>query len=202
MLKNSEVGRGLARFAPRPPSVRKAAPWPFRRMAPQRARAAALITIGVLGASIAFALTGAKFARQDSGHVGVVRNGGPLDDRGIRQILQPGQKITWSGLYSQSPREYPAARVALFYTVTSDSRRGNRQEVDVVSAPTDDGVLVGLEGTIFFRFVGERDPALLRQFDQTFGLRKYPVIGGKGRLYPWEGDDGFAALLDAAFRPV
>jgi regulator of protease activity HflC (stomatin/prohibitin superfamily) len=179
-----------------------APPWPLRRLPPHRARYAAIATIVVLIGGIVVALTGAKFVRQDAGHVGVVRNGGPLDNRAIRQILMPGQKITWSGVYSQAPREYPASRVVLLYTVTSDQRRGERPEVDVVSAPTKDGVLVGLEGTIFFRFVGERDLGLLRRFDQTFGMRTYPVPGGKGRLHAWEGDEGFAAMLDAAFRPV
>jgi regulator of protease activity HflC (stomatin/prohibitin superfamily) len=171
-------------------------------MSPNNARISALATIVALGLACVVLVTGARVSRQDAGHVGVVRNGGPVDDRKIRQILMPGARVTWIGLFSQSPREYPAARVTLLYTVTSDARRGNRHEVDVVSVPTKDGVLVGLEGTVFFRFVGERNPDLLRRFDQTYGQRRYAVVGEKARLYPWEGDDGFGALLDATFRPV
>jgi regulator of protease activity HflC (stomatin/prohibitin superfamily) len=147
-------------------------------------------------------LSGARVARQDAGHVGIVRNGGPLDDRAIRQILMPGQRVTWAGLFSQKAREYPAAKVVLTYTVTGDARRGDRREVDVVSVPTRDGVLVGLEGTVFFKFVGEADLPLLRRFDQTFGMRRFPVLGSDARFYPWNGDDGFAAMLDATFRPI
>jgi regulator of protease activity HflC (stomatin/prohibitin superfamily) len=163
---------------------------------------AGVATIALLAVTILILVTGAKLARQDAGHVGVVRNGGPLDNRQIRQFLMPGQKVTWTGMFSQAPREYPAARIALLYTVTSDAHRGDRRDVDVVSVPTKDGVLVGLEGTVFFRFVGERDLGLLRRFDQTFGNRRFPGLDGGPSLYPWNGDDGFAAMLDAAFRPV
>src|SRR4051812_38966335 len=112
---------------PSPPrSRRDPRPWPYRRLPPQASRAAGVATIALLAATILILVTGAKLARQDAGHVGVVRNGGPLDDRQIRQFLMPGQKVTWTGMFSQAPREYPAARIALLYTVTSDARRGDR----------------------------------------------------------------------------
>src|SRR4051812_24435897 len=188
---------------PSPPrSRRDPRPWPYRRLSAERSRAAGIATIALLAATILILVTGAKIARQDAGHVGVVRNGGPLDNRQIRQFLMPGQKVTWIGMFSQAPREYPAARIALLYTITSDPHRGDRRDVDVVSVPTKDGVLVGLEGTVFFRFVGDRDLGLLRRFDQTFGNRRFPGFDGAPSLYPWNGDDGFAAMLDAAFRPV
>ena len=147
-------------------------------------------------------LTGAKFARQDSGHVSVVVNSGPLDNRRIRQFIMPGQRVTWTGMYSQSPREYPASTVALTYTITSDARRGERDGLDVVNVPSRDGVRVGLEGTVFFHFVAEQDLRLLRQFHRKFGLRTFPVASTDQRLHPWHGDDGFRAMLDATFRPV
>jgi regulator of protease activity HflC (stomatin/prohibitin superfamily) len=147
-------------------------------------------------------MTGARLARQDGGHVGVVRNGGPTDNRRIRQVLMPGSGVTWIGLFSQAPREYPAGKVVLDYTITGDPKRGNRREVDVAQVPTRDGVLVGIEGTVFFRFVGERDIALLKQFDQTFGTRKFPVVGTDDERYPWQGEEGFGGMLDATFRPV
>jgi regulator of protease activity HflC (stomatin/prohibitin superfamily) len=185
------------RRAPRDPR-----PWPYRRMGPRPARAAALLTIAVLVAAGVVLVSGARLSRQDAGHVGIVRNGGPLDNRGIRQILMPGQRVSWIGLYSQSPREYPASRIVHFYTITSDPRRGDRREVDVVQVPTKDGVRVGLEATVFFHFVGEHDIELLRRFDQTFGNRRFPVAGTDKLLRPWDGEAGFAALLDSTFRPV
>ncbi|MCW2986151.1 MAG: band 7 protein [Conexibacter sp.] len=183
-------------------AVRDRRPWPLKRLPPRSARIVAVVLIATMTATIAALVAGARVARQDAGHVGVVRNGGPLDDRSIRQILFPGAKITWTGLFSQKPHEYPAAKVVLFYTITSDARRGDRREVDVVSVPTHDGVQVGLEGTVFFKFVGERDPALLRRFDQTFGTRRFPQVGKDALIYPWAGDDGFGAVLDATFRPI
>jgi regulator of protease activity HflC (stomatin/prohibitin superfamily) len=171
-------------------------------MSQRGARYAAVATILAFAVASLLLIEGATVARQDAGHVGVVRNGGPLDNRKIRQILMPGQKVTWTGMFSQSPHEYPAAKVVLEYTVTSDERRGDRHEVDVVAVPTKDGVQVGLEGTVFFHFVGERDIDLLRRFDQTFGTRRFPDVGGPKPLYPWNGDNGFGAMLDATFRPV
>jgi regulator of protease activity HflC (stomatin/prohibitin superfamily) len=188
--------RALVR-APRDPR-----PWPYRRMGPRPARAAAMFTIAMLVIAGAVLVSGARLSRQDAGHVGIVRNGGPLDDRGIRQILMPGQRVTWIGLYSQAPREYPAARIVHFYTITGDARRGDRREVDVVHIPTRDGVQVGIEATVFFHFTGERDIALLRRFDQTFGNRRFPVAGSDKMLRPWDGEAGFGALLDSTFRPV
>jgi regulator of protease activity HflC (stomatin/prohibitin superfamily) len=198
MLVNGDPGATSQRRERR----RDPRPWPYRRLPHRHARVAGLLTIAVLAAACAVLITGVTVARQDAGHIGVVRNGGPLDDRKIRQILTPGQKVTWTGIYSQSPREYPAARVTLLYTVTSDQRRGARSEVDVVSVPTNDGVQIGLEGTVFFKFVGERHLDLLRRFDQTYGMRRYAVPGTDRRLYPWQGDEGFSAMLDATFRPV
>jgi regulator of protease activity HflC (stomatin/prohibitin superfamily) len=187
-------------WLPEPPRDNR--PWPLSRLPPSRARRIALLIIAIMIVTSGMLVAGVRVARQDAGHVGVVRNGGPLDDRGIRQILGPGSKLTWTGMFSQPPHEYPASKVVLFYTITSDARRGDRREVDVVTVPTQDGVQVGLEGTVFFKFVGEKDMSLLRRFDQTFGTRKFPLPGTKDTVYPWKGDDGFAALLDATFRPI
>jgi regulator of protease activity HflC (stomatin/prohibitin superfamily) len=178
-------------------------PWPYRRMRPRKARAAAVITIALLAVVSAVLISGARLAREDSGHVGVVRNGGPWNNRRIRQILMPSQGLTWAGLFSQSPREYPASKVVLFYTITGDPDRGSRLGVDSVQVPTRDGVQVGLEGTVFFRFMGETDIGLLKRFDQTFGTRRFPVAGTDRSLYPWQGpEEGFSAMLDSVFRPV
>src|SRR4051812_47232065 len=70
---------------PSPPrSRRDPRPWPYRRLPPQASRAAGVATIALLAVTILILVTGAKLARQDAGHVGVVRNGGPLDNRQIR----------------------------------------------------------------------------------------------------------------------
>ena len=165
------------------------------------ARRAATAVLAVMGVLILIGVSGVKFARQPLGYVGVVRNGGPLDNRQVRQILLPGSRITYTGLFSQAPHQYPSIRSLRTYTITADARRGSRPGVDVVSVPTRDGVQVGLEATVYLRFVGEADPAALRRFDSTVGTRRFPLPSG-GELYPWEGNDGFAAMLDGVFRPV
>jgi regulator of protease activity HflC (stomatin/prohibitin superfamily) len=167
----------------------------------QRALRIATFALALMGLVLIIAFSGVTVARQDVGHVGVVRNGGPLDRRNIRQVLLPGQKLTWTGWFSQSPHEYPASHVELLYTVTSDASRGARQSVDVVNVPTRDGVQVGLEATIFYHFVGDRDLEMLRRFDTGQGTRKFPTRDGR-ELHPWDGDEGFAALMDSVFRPV
>jgi hypothetical protein len=176
-------------------------PWPLSRMSQVAARRAAAMALALMGVLALLGVSGIKFARQPPGYVGVVRNGGPLDNRKVRQILLPGQRITYTGLFSQSPHEYPSVQSLRTYTITADPKRGQRPGVDVVSVPTRDGVQVGLEGTVYLRFVGESDPARLARFDSTVGTRRFPLPVG-GDLFPWQGDAGFAAMLDAVFRPV
>ncbi len=155
----------------------------------------------LVGLVLVVAVSGARVARQDVGYVAVVRNGGPLDVRTVRQVLLPGQGLTWIGFFSKPPHQYPAATVNRTYTVTSDPKRGNRPGVDVVTVPTKDGVQVGVEATVFLRFVGESNLDLLRTFEASYGNRRFPTPDGR-ELYPWDGDEGFYAWLDTFFRPV
>jgi regulator of protease activity HflC (stomatin/prohibitin superfamily) len=182
-----------------PPARRRSAPahtrpapppWPLHRLSRRSARRAATIALAVMTVLTIFALSGVRFERQQPGYVGVVRNGGPLDDRGIRQILMPGQRLTWTGLFSQAPHEYPSVRALRQIRITSTT------PADAVSVPTRDGVQVGIEGVTYFRFVGESDPGLLTRFDLTVGTRRF------GALFPWQGDDGFEAMADTVIRPV
>jgi regulator of protease activity HflC (stomatin/prohibitin superfamily) len=170
-------------------------------MSPPAARRAATLALALMTVLALFGVSGVKFERQQLGYVGVVRNGGPLDNRQVRQILLPGQRITFTGLFSQAPHEYPSVGALRSYTITADPSRGNRPGVDVVTVPTRDGVRVGLEGTVYLRFVGEADRALLERFDATIGTRRFPLPTG-GELFAWQGAAGFSAMLDSVFRPV
>lgn len=69
--------------------------------------AAGVISVLAVILFVLFAFSGFGLARMDAGHVGVVRNGGPFDDRNIRQVLQPAQSITWTGWLSEDPRSIP-----------------------------------------------------------------------------------------------
>jgi len=156
---------------------------------------------GIVGLFLIVAVSGARVVRQDIGHVGVIRNGAPWSDRAIHKIVNPGDGPVWGGWFSQSPREYPASQVAKTYTVTADPERGARAGTDVVTVPTKDGVQVGVEGTVFYHFVGERDTEALRTFDKSIGTRQFRAHDG-GELYPWQGDAGWEAMIDALFRPL
>lgn len=135
----------------------------------------------------------------------VVRNGGPLDNHNIRQVIVPGSGWTWTGILSAS-HSYPDSTQQRYYTITSDSSRGDRPGVDVVTVPSKDGVQVGIEGTFYLKtaFDGSKQGvALVKQFDDQFGTRTFPVAGKKGEeLHVWDGTDGWDAYLDSVVRPV
>ena len=137
-----------------------------------------------------------SFAKTAGGEVAVVRNGGPLDNNRIRQVVAPASSLTWIGAFSTTHR-YPAQQ--RFYTITADSARGDRTGVDVEHLPTEDGVEVGIEGTVYFQLT--TDPAALRSFDDKFGTRRYRGADGTYR-YAWEDDAGWATFLDQVVRPV
>jgi regulator of protease activity HflC (stomatin/prohibitin superfamily) len=130
------------------------------------------------------------------GEIAVIRNGGPLDNNRVRQVVQPASSLTWVGLYSAVHR-YPAQQ--RFYTITGDTSRGDRTGVDVEQLPTSDGVEVGVEGTIYFSL--NTDPAVLRAFDDKYGTRRYRGSDGRYR-YAWEDEAGWSTFLDQIVRPV
>jgi uncharacterized membrane protein YqiK len=136
------------------------------------------------------------FDRTTGGEVAVVRNGGMLDNVRIRQIIDPGSGMTWTGWGSTS-HKYPAQQ--RFYTITSDSKRGDRVGIDVVTVPSADGVNMGIEGTLYFSL--NTDHETLKQFDDKFGTRKFSGSDNTAR-YAWDGDDGWSAFLDQIIRPV
>jgi regulator of protease activity HflC (stomatin/prohibitin superfamily) len=137
-----------------------------------------------------------SFTRTPGGVVAVVRNGGPLDNNRIRQVIQPASSRVYSGLFS-SVHEYPAQQ--RFYTITSDTARGDRTGVDVELDPTKDGVQVGIEGTVYFTL--NTDPKVLSDFDNKYGTRTYRGLDNAVR-HAYDGDDGWDSFLDQIVRPV
>lgn len=137
-----------------------------------------------------------SFDKTSGGEIGVVRNGGLFDNNKIRQVIQPGSGLTWTGLYSTT-HKYPAQQ--RFYTITADSGRGDRTGVDVVNTPSSDGVEMGIEGTIYFTL--NLDQKSMRAFDDKFGTRQFRGLDGTLR-YAYDGDEGWSSFLDAIVRPV
>ncbi|MDX6534130.1 MAG: hypothetical protein QOF68_1874 [Gaiellales bacterium] len=154
-----------------------------------------------MAVAVIIGLSGVRVARQDIGTVGVVRNGGPLDDRTIRQVLLPGQKLTWIGMFSEQPHTYPASNVTRVYEVSSNPSRDSGSGGDGFSLPTKDGVQMQLEGAVYLRFIGEKDLDTLKAFDVGPGTRRFAAADGT-LMHPYESDEGFAAMLDTLMRPV
>lgn len=169
---------------------------------PRGTRAPAVAGVVVVSVIVAiFAIITAAgaiggFDKTTGGQVAVVRNGGPLDDNKIRQVIDPASSRTWTGMWSHS-HKYPAQQ--RFYTITANAGRGDRPGIDVVHTPTSDGVDVGIEGTVYFAL--NQDHGVLRLFDDKFGTRKFLGVDGSSR-YPFDGDDGWLGFLDQIIRPV
>jgi regulator of protease activity HflC (stomatin/prohibitin superfamily) len=148
-----------------------------------------LLPVVLIGTWIGGVHTGA-------GEVAVVRNGGPWDDREIRQIVPPASGFRWSGWWS-SAHKYPAQQRV--YTITSDPKRASQSGTDIVRMPTSDGVEVGMEGTLYFRLT--TDEQTIRAFDDRYGNRTYLAADGE-TYYPYDGDEGWTAFFVQVVRPV
>jgi regulator of protease activity HflC (stomatin/prohibitin superfamily) len=142
--------------------------------------------IGVLGG----------FESTNGGEVAVVRDGGPLDDNRIRQVIDPASGLTWTGWWSEVHR-YPAQQ--RFYTITSDPKRSTLLGVDVVTVPSGDGVNMGIEGTLYFTL--NLDHQTLKLFDDKFGTRRFRGQDNEMR-YAYEGEEGWSGFFGQAIRPV
>lgn len=183
---------------PTPPSARPhlAAPALLgdRARNPFRPVLYGVVAVALVGAVLG--VVGGAYTRTPGGEVAVIRNGGPLDNHRVRQVVPPASALTWTGLFSQDHR-YPAQE--RIYTITSDASRGDRSGVDVENVPTQDGVEVGIEGTVYFTL--NTDAATLRQFDNKYGTRKYIGLDGDYR-YPYGDEEGWNSFLDQIVRPV
>jgi regulator of protease activity HflC (stomatin/prohibitin superfamily) len=152
--------------------------------------------VGVVVALVTLVGVFSGFDKTTAGEIGVVRNGGWFDNNRIRQVIQPGSNITWTGFWSVT-HKYPAQQ--RFYTITADPGRGDRTGVDVVHTPSSDGVEMGIEGTIYFTL--NLDEQAIRALDDKFGTRQFRGMDGLLR-YPWGGEEGWSTFLDAIVRPV
>jgi regulator of protease activity HflC (stomatin/prohibitin superfamily) len=175
--------------------------WALTAMRRRGVRRLATVVASLLCLVLIVAVAGVRVARGTPGRVGVVRNGGPLDTRTVRQIILPEQPLTYTGMFSQRPHIYPASHVTLKYTVTSRQTSRPQPAVDTIVLPTQDGVQVGIDAAVFLRFIGDSDIDTLKRFDLSVGTRRFATADGK-LLYPWQSDEGFSGMLDALFRPV
>lgn len=154
-----------------------------------------IVAVVVIGGIILFTSTSTGTA----GSISVVRNGGPLDNRNIREetpLIEPGAGISYIGFLSTT-HPYPAQQ--RFYTISTDQKLADSGVADTESAPTSDGVQLGIDSTVYFNL--NLDQTALEQFDSKYGVRTYPDRDGN-QHYPWEGDEGWSAFLNNIVRPV
>lgn len=142
----------------------------------------------------------------ENGFVGVLRNGGPLDNRNLIQesgappcpdgsirpeVLPSGASIQPVGLFTQV-RQYPVTTRT--WTVDAD---GGGDRVSPLRVQTSDGVTVDIEGQ--WNFTLSQDPCDLGRFDSLIGSRTFPGPDGNSHA-PSEGtEEAWSGFLNAFF---
>lgn len=129
----------------------------------------------------------------DAGKIGVVRNGGPIDKKDIREVLPPGSGLSYTGMWSNT-HYYPSNQRNYIIAANGQDTPG----ADEFKTPTRDSVNVGVDAQIYFTL--NTDEKVLRDFDNKYGTRTNPL--GKNRYYPWEDDKGWDAALASYLKPV
>ena len=141
------------------------------------ARNIVIVAVAVVALlALTFGATGCM-ATPEGGEVMIIRNGGPFDDKQIRQIVPNGAGNTWIGFGSQA-HPYPASDQQRLYKF-DDTPDADAKPVEV---PTRDGVRVRLTGTFYINTAFDGTPEgekLLRAFDTSFGTRAF--TGAEGR---------------------
>lgn len=140
--------------------------------------------------------------------VALIRNGGPLDNKSIREVRAPGSSYAVSGLFSE-PRMYIAGNEQRYYKISSDPSLGEQSGADFIKVPTKDGVNVEVDAQVLFHTgfttpsgeLTDDSQALLERFDTAYGNRNFAAKDG-GSAKVWEGNDGWNAFLDTILRPV
>jgi regulator of protease activity HflC (stomatin/prohibitin superfamily) len=144
--------------------------------------------VALVGAIVLIAgLTSFKSVNQ--GDVCVVVDGGPLDDRKVSKVRQPGSGVETVGIFNHQ-RCFPANE--RHYTLSSDPGAADSKTVDVVKVPTKDAVEVYIEGQ--FRFRLTTDEGTLKDFYRRYGSRTF------AGSHPYDGDEGWDNFLAQVFR--
>lgn len=132
-----------------------------------------------------------SFKGTSPGDICVVKEGGPLDGRSIKEVRQGGEGPKFIGPFNKQ-HCFPAT--VRFYTISANADESDSGAIDQVVVPTLDAVNVNIEGQALFRL--NTDPELIKQFYLKYGIRDYD---GKK---PYEGTDGWRNFLKYQFRPI
>ena len=159
------------------------------------------IKLIAIGAAVAVLVVGVliyafnSFARVEPGFVGLVRNGGPFDNRNVTGVITPADGITNVG-FASTVSQYPTSE--RFDDVApgvygEDPGSGDSLGIDRYRTRTKDGQDVGVQGQ--WRYTLNTDRAVLEEFDQKYGTRTYAVPGTDERVRVSDGDQGMAVFI-------
>lgn len=172
-----------------------------------------LLRIVVALCALAFALTATGcMSTPNSGEVGVIRNGGPFDNKNIRGcdgkadtdpcgILKNGSGNTWVGVAS-TVHYYPMSTQQRFYKAEACFGRdvkGCTADRGPYFIQTKDGVDLGVEGTFFLNTTFDDSPqgaAAVKAFDKQFATRTF------NGDHAYDGTAGWTNFLGAIVDPV
>lgn len=178
--------------------------WSDRQTQSRKTLAKLIAALTAVGLVVLFVAVWAfnSFARVEPGFVGLVRNGGPFDNRNFQRVITPADGITNVGMFSTvseypttdrydyvQPGEYGAAPEA-----------GDDLSTDRYRTRTKDGLDVGVQGQ--WRYQLNTDPRVLEAFDAKFGTRTYSVPGTTDRIKVSDGDQGIAVFIAGQLRPI
>lgn len=154
----------------------------------------ATIALGV-GALVAviclFAFMG-SWKGTDPGQVCVVKQGGPFDGRGIKEVRQGGEGPQTIGIWNH---QYCFPSNQRNYIVSSDPNApGDSKVVDFVEVQTKDAQTVRVNGQALFTL--NTKPDVVKDFYRKFGTRTF-----EGH-HPYEGGEGWDSFLKIQFRPI
>lgn len=127
--------------------------------------------------------------KPEAGQIGVVRNGGPLDNKNIRGTVKNGSGLQWNGFWSTT-HYYPVSSQQRFIKVSGD----DGSDTPPITVPTKDGVEVTITGTFYLNTVFDNSSAglqALKDFDTQFSTRTF----GKEDRHPYDGREGFSDFL-------
>ena len=161
-------------------------------------RRVALGVVVVLGLIVVSASLQGCFSKPNAGEIGVVRNGGPLDNKNIRGVIDNGAGLTYTGLYS-TVHYYPVdSQQRFFRMATCGGAICQGADGLAVTVPTSDGVDVTIEGTFYLNTVFNNTDAgrkALKAFDTQFATRTFQGS------HAYEGTVGWEKFLAAIVEP-
>lgn len=131
-----------------------------------------------------------SFKGTESSEVCVVKRGGPLDGRDVKEVRQPAESPKIIGAFN---KQFCFPSNERSYTFSTNPQEADAKAVDVFHTPTVDAVEVYIAGQARFKLT--TDPKLVEKFYISYGNRTYDGNNA------YDGGDGWNSFLEQVFRP-